>query len=360
MRTLNLPRLAVVIGAVTILGYVVMRSLAAGPLAAFEPETGILSGSATVQTASGASGSGVVKFAISTPSPTPAPTATPTPGGKPGASNTGIPAGTSLTVVNGDQTYSTNGQVISGLDIRGYVRVNGANITIKNSIIRGGTKPCTSSNAQNSAPLWVMESATNFTFQDSEIAPSNATACMDGIWASNSTILRANIHGAVDGVKAYDNVTIRDSYIHDLAYFASDPNQGGERRTMTVSKVTNVMPIFSSLAPPSTSPIRQVVMPLTRLPKTLVRHVVIFRLRITGSTVVVAPSMWRTKCYRTSPESVLPATNSADTKVLAAARCFYPPNQHFPLTRVMSGRTPDLPYQHLKCMINTLRNHLCL
>ena len=227
MRTLNLPRLAVVIGAVTILGYVGMRSLAAVPLAAFEPETGTLSGSATVQTATGASGSGVVKFATATPSPTPAPTATPTPGGKPGASNTGFPAGTSLTIVNGDQTYSTNGQVISGLDIRGYVRVTGANITIKNSIIRGGTKPCTSSNAQNSAPLWVMESATNFVFQDSEIAPSNATACMDGIWATNSTIQRANIHGAVDGVKAYNNVTIRDSYIHDLAYFASDPNQGG-------------------------------------------------------------------------------------------------------------------------------------
>lgn len=217
-----------VVGAVSLLAYVVVRSMAAGPYASFEPETGALTGSATVvQTISGASGSGAVKFAAATPTPTPTPTATPVPGGKPTAANTGVPAGTSLTIVNGDQTYSTTGQVISGLDIRGYVKITGANITIKNSIIRGGVKSCTSGNAQNSAPLWAMASATNFTFQDSEIAPTSATACMDGIWASNTTILRANIHGAVDGIKAYNNVTVRDSYIHDLAYFASDPNQGG-------------------------------------------------------------------------------------------------------------------------------------
>lgn len=148
---------------------------------------------------------------------------------KPDATNTGVPAGTSLTVINGDQVYATDGMVIDGKDIHGYVQITGKNITIKNSIIRGGTKPCSSGNAQNSAPLWVREDAgaTNFVFQDSEIAPSNATACMDGIWASNATIIRANVHGAVDGIKAYDNVTVQDSYIHDLAYFSSDPNQGG-------------------------------------------------------------------------------------------------------------------------------------
>jgi hypothetical protein len=31
----------------------------------------------------------------------------------------------------------------------------------------------------------------------------------------------------VDGVKAFDNVMPQDSYIHDLSWFASDPNQGG-------------------------------------------------------------------------------------------------------------------------------------
>jgi hypothetical protein len=49
------------------------------------------------------------------------------------------------------------------------------------------------------------------------------------VWATRATLTRMNIHGAVDSVKAYDNVTIVDSYIHDLAYFTSDPNQNGGR-----------------------------------------------------------------------------------------------------------------------------------
>ena len=74
--------------------------------------------------------------------------------------------------------------------------------------------------------LWIAAGA-SATVTDSEIAPTNANACLDGVWATNATLTRMNIHGAVDGVKAYDNVTIVDSYIHDLAYFASDPNQNG-------------------------------------------------------------------------------------------------------------------------------------
>lgn len=194
---------------------VVFVSMAATPSVSTETEQGSLGGSARRIDDANASGGNAVRFEPGS--------------GKPDASNTGVPQGTNLTIVNGDQVYDTDGQVISGLDIRGYVQITGNNITIKNSIIRGGTKPCTMSNAQNSAPLWVREDsgATNFTFQDSEIAPSNATACMDGMWVSNATIIRSNIHGAVDGIKAHDNVTVQDSYIHSLAYFSSDPNQGG-------------------------------------------------------------------------------------------------------------------------------------
>jgi hypothetical protein len=142
-------------------------------------------------------------------------------GAKPGPGNTGVPPGTALTVVNGDQTYSTAGQVISGLDIHGFVQVTAKNVTIRNSIIRGGPNPkC------NSSVLWIANGA-SASVTDTEIAPSNANACLDGVWATSATLTRMNIHGSVDGVKAYDNVTIVDSYIHDLAYFSSDPNQNG-------------------------------------------------------------------------------------------------------------------------------------
>mgnify|MGYP001553646612 CR=1 FL=1 len=213
---------AAIIGlAVVVTGIVLTLTHAAGSVVSTEVDAGTRSAQAALVNDTTASGSKAVKFEQ--------PVAGPTCAGKPSASCTGVPAGTTLTVVNGDQTYSTDGQVLSGLDIRGYVQIRGKNITIKNSIIRGGIKSCTSSSAQNSAPLWVRSDlgATNFAIQDSEISPSNATACMDGIWAANVTMLRMNIHGAVDGVKAYDNVTIKDSYIHDLAWFASDPNQGG-------------------------------------------------------------------------------------------------------------------------------------
>ena len=142
-------------------------------------------------------------------------------GGKPGPGNTGVPAGTRLTVVTGDQVYATAGQVVSGLDIHGFVRITARNVTIRDSVIRGGPNPkC------NSSVLWVMAGA-SATVEDSEIAPSSPSPCLDGIWALNATLLRMNIHGAVDGVKAYDNVTLQDSWVHDLSWFASDPNQGG-------------------------------------------------------------------------------------------------------------------------------------
>jgi hypothetical protein len=40
-------------------------------------------------------------------------------------------------------------------------------------------------------------------------------------------MLRLDISNVVDGVKAHNNVTLQDSYVHDLSWFASDPNQGG-------------------------------------------------------------------------------------------------------------------------------------
>jgi len=45
----------------------------------------------------------------------------------------------------------------------------------------------------------------------------------------NITARRVNIHGVVDAVHIYgDNVSITDSWLHDNAWFAVDPNQGGK------------------------------------------------------------------------------------------------------------------------------------
>ncbi len=152
----------------------------------------------------------------------PEPPAAPKPptGGKPGAGNTGVPAGVPLRVVTGDQVFNTAGQVISGLDIHGYVRIRAKNVTLRNSIVRGGAVKC------NAAVIFV-ESTGSARIEDTDIVPTNPNACLDGVWAANSRLLRMDIRNVVDGVKAFDNMVVQDSYIHDLSWFASDPNQGG-------------------------------------------------------------------------------------------------------------------------------------
>ena len=158
--------------------------------------------------------------------PTPSRRSTPKPqppasrGGKPGASNTGVPAGTQLTVVNGNQTFSTSGQTISGKDFHGYVKVTGSNITFKDCIFRGGTP-----NGNNA--LLDTEAGTNTVVEDSEVVPLHPAATIDGVWTKNTKLYRVNIHGSVDGMKPGSNTLVQDSWIHDLSWFASDPNQGG-------------------------------------------------------------------------------------------------------------------------------------
>jgi hypothetical protein len=141
-------------------------------------------------------------------------------GDQPGPGNTGVPAGTALTVYNGDLTITTAGATYSGLDIHGYVVVKAPNVTIKNSIIRGGTGSIGNGIVNDGA------AGTNFLLEDSEVVPQYPVVGLDDIKGWNYTALRDNIHGSVDGLKMYgDNATVEDSWIHDLVTYAHDPAQ---------------------------------------------------------------------------------------------------------------------------------------
>ena len=61
------------------------------------------------------------------------PSTQPSPSAQPGPTNTGVPAGTQLTVHYGDMNITTPGTVISGLDIHGSVNIAGSNATVKDS-----------------------------------------------------------------------------------------------------------------------------------------------------------------------------------------------------------------------------------
>ncbi len=198
-----------------------LQSHAATPVGSIDAENGIVSAAATKVSDTTASSGQAVKFGPGSTGST----------AKPDATNTGVPSGTQLAVVNGNQTYATDNQVITGKDIHGAVIITGKNVTLKNSIVRGDgsiASQCTASTQHNSSVIWVQNGG-SATISDVEVAPDLVTTCLDGVWALNATLLRVNVHGAVDGVKAYDNVTIQDSYIHDMTYFASQP--GGQGQT---------------------------------------------------------------------------------------------------------------------------------
>jgi len=145
-----------------------------------------------------------------TPTPTPTPTTTPSTT-KPGASNTGVPAGTTLKA-SGALTITTANQVIDGLDISGSVTIAAPGVVIKNSRLHG-----TDANGINVR-------SGDVTIYDSEVYGfENAIAFGD--WKA----YRVNIHNTYgDGVKLGSNVTLQDSWIHDLTPADGAHADGGQ------------------------------------------------------------------------------------------------------------------------------------
>ncbi|WP_165064329.1 right-handed parallel beta-helix repeat-containing protein [Marisediminicola senii] len=179
----------------------------------------------------------VVGYSMPAPAPAPAPAAAPAqvrpaapatpatparPAGQPNAATTGVPAGTPLTVHNGTLTVTTPGAVISALDIRGDVIVKAANVTIRNSIVRGTPSTGVMALVNN------LGGHANLRVVDTEIAPSDPSPAMQGVYGYNFTLTRVNLHHVVDSVHLTGgNVVIEDSWLHDNLHFASDPFQGG-------------------------------------------------------------------------------------------------------------------------------------
>jgi hypothetical protein len=142
------------------------------------------------------------------PTPSPAPAPAPGPSGPPDASTTGVPPGTTLTP-SGPLTITTAGSVIDRREISGQVVVNAPNVTIRNSRIR--------SNA-----MWAVDNnSTGLLIEDSEIInqpTSGEPNCHNGIGNSNLTVRRTEITGCENAMNIDNpgNVTLVDSYIHDL------------------------------------------------------------------------------------------------------------------------------------------------
>jgi len=121
----------------------------------------------------------------------------------PGASNTGVPAGTALSN-SGSITTSAAGQRISAKNISGSVTINHNNCILEKCKIKGGAY----------MTVTVKQGVTGTIIRDCEI-DSNSTQGSCGI-NGTGTFQRNNIHHNENGINLNgSNCTLEDNWIHD-------------------------------------------------------------------------------------------------------------------------------------------------
>lgn len=162
--------------------------------------------------------------APATSDPGPSSSPSPTASSRPAA--VGVPAGTKLTIHDGDLHVTKAGTVVDSLDIRGYLHIEAPDVTVKNTIVRGRPGLTYSQGL-------VVNTAGNrgLTIVDSELAATDHTPWVNGFMGSNVTMKRVDIHDVVDSIHLTGgNVLVEDSYLHGNLYFTSTP-WGGETHT---------------------------------------------------------------------------------------------------------------------------------
>jgi hypothetical protein len=133
----------------------------------------------------------------------------------PDATNTGVPSGTSLTVVNGNLDITTAGTVVENKDVRGCIHVTAPDVIIRKSKV-------------SCADFYVIDNeSTNLLIEDVTVDCQNLHHT--GIVWSNYTARRVNVSACENGLWAENNVVIEDSYVHDIIPYdpVTDPHTDG-------------------------------------------------------------------------------------------------------------------------------------
>lgn len=157
----------------------------------------------------------------------------------PDATNTGIPAGTTLTNSAGG-TFSTPGSVLDALNITGQVVIAANNITLKRSRIRDGGV---------FTIVKINDGVTGTIIEDCEIdgLGLSGTGGSFGIEGS-ATIRRCNIFGVENALVPTSGSVITDNYVHDLASPGEDPHydciqmDGGNHDNISIEHNTLICP----------------------------------------------------------------------------------------------------------------------
>ena len=162
----------------------------------------------TTSSAPPSSSSSSTKRAGTTPKAPPAPQ--PVGGGRcagfPGAACTGVPAGTSLKLHQGNLYLTQPGATLDGVHVTGDLIVRAPNVLIRNSQIDGIVV--------NFDDRTNVEGAFPFTIRDSMVGSETCTNGGPAIGTGNMTVERVHIRGFSDGIRAGGpNVVVRDSFI---------------------------------------------------------------------------------------------------------------------------------------------------
>jgi len=128
--------------------------------------------------------------------------------GYPDKTNTGVPAGTTLTKVTGEMKIDTPNAVIDGNDIDGCVTVTAPGVTIRRSKIT-----CDGYYGILASGAAVANGAARLLVEDVEVVcGGNTTAIGD----ANVTVKRAYLHGCENGFDLDRDATVEDTYITDV------------------------------------------------------------------------------------------------------------------------------------------------
>ncbi len=155
---------------------------------------------------------------------------------RPGESSTGVPAGRTLRPSEG-LTVTKDATVLEGLHIQGRVTIAADDVILRESLVQTDT---------STYPIHVTDDATGVLIEDVEVDNLGGTGI--GILISSgstATIRRADIHSAEDGIRIQgDDVTIEDSYVHDL-----QRQSGGHHDTIQIRSGDNVTLEGNTLLP---------------------------------------------------------------------------------------------------------------
>lgn len=128
----------------------------------------------------------------------------PPPGAWPDATNTGVPAGTTLTA-SGSINATTVGQIVEGKNVTGKIEVSANNVTVRKCKVKLAADYCVDINP----------GVTGTRVEDCELDGSGIGGA-HGINGSG-TFLRNNIHHIENGIADPGTGTIiQDNYIHDF------------------------------------------------------------------------------------------------------------------------------------------------